>query len=151
MTHLATAFLLAFATVAAIDGVYIHLWKLRLHARSASFAEHLWHTASAILFEPLVVALFVVDAGGPVLWLGVALMLATHVVEYFDVRAEHESRRELGGLAPGELAIHIAAVVTRTVAIAVVLAARPLASWSFDGPAMALPDTVARIGQAVAV
>jgi hypothetical protein len=151
LPHVAAAFLLAFATVAAIDGVYIHLWKLRLHARRASYVEHLWHTASAILFAPLVVALFVVDARGPVLWLGVALVLATHLVEVFDVRAERESRRDLGGLARGEFAIHVAAVVTRSVAIVLILAAHPLASWSWDGSAMALPTAVTLVGEAVAI
>src|SRR5262245_2286431 len=84
----ATAFLLLFAGVAAIDGLYIHLWKLRLHTRPASHAEHLWHTASAVLFVPMAATLFVADPRGGVLWIGLAALMATHVVEVFDVRAE---------------------------------------------------------------
>jgi len=47
-------FLMAFGVLAAIDGVYLHLWRLRLPARPSSYVEHLWHTASAVLFVPVV-------------------------------------------------------------------------------------------------
>ena len=48
-----------FATLSSIDGLYLHLWRLRLHQRPDSYREHLWHTARAILFAPTVVLLFV--------------------------------------------------------------------------------------------
>jgi hypothetical protein len=133
----ASAFLLIFTAVAALDGVYIHLWKLRLHARAASYVEHLWHTASAVLFVPMVAALFVADARGVVLWLGLAMLAATHVVEVFDVRAERSSRRALGGLSRAELAVHVAAVATRTTAVGLLLATRPAAAWSLDAAPVA--------------
>ena len=89
------AFLVVFAAVAALDGVGLHLWKLRLFARPASYVEHLWHTAGAVLFVPTIALLFV------------------------------HSRRELGGLSRFELSVHIVAVVSRTAAIPTLLAARP--------------------------
>jgi hypothetical protein len=145
----ATAFLLLFAGVAALDGVYLHLWRFRLHARAESYAEHLWHTASAVLFVPLVAALFVADARGEVLWLGLAMLVATHAVEVFDVRAERSSRRGLGGLSRAELAVHIAAVVTRTTAIGLLLASRPAEAWSLDaGPAIGLPSEALALASA---
>jgi hypothetical protein len=128
----ASAFLLIFVAVAAVDGVYIHLWKLRLHARAASYVEHLWHTASAVLFVPMVAALFVADARGVVLWLGLAMLMATHAVEVFDMRAERSSREALGGLSRAELAVHITAVTTRTAAVGLLLASRPAEAWSLD-------------------
>ncbi len=143
----ATVFLLIFVAVAAVDGVYIHLWKLRLHARAASYVEHLWHTASAVLFVPLVGALFVAEAQGAVLWVGIAALVATHVVEVFDVRAERESRRDLGGLARMELAVHVAAVATRTIAVGLLLLSLPSEAWSLAGEA-ARPEPPALVAGA---
>lgn len=127
-----TVSLLVFTALAAFDGVVLHLLKFRLHARPESYTEHLWHTASAVLFVLVVAGIFAVDAGGALLWGGVAALVATHVIEVFDMRAEKESRRSLGGLSRGEFAIHVAAVVTRTVAVAAFLWSRPLAAWSLS-------------------
>lgn len=150
LAYLSVGFLLLFAAVAAIDGVYIHLWKLRLHTRAASFAEHLWHTASAVLFVPTVLVLFVWPSAGAVLYAGLAALVVTHVVEVFDVRAERESRRELGGVSRFELGIHVAAVATRSAAVLLLLLARPGAIWSPDGTAQALPPGIAMFGSAIA-
>ena len=43
-----------FALLSTIDGLYVHLWRLQLHRRPASYREHLWHTARALLFAPVV-------------------------------------------------------------------------------------------------
>lgn len=130
--------LLAFAAVAAIDGVYIHLWRLRLHARAESYREHLWHTASAVLTVPTVVLLFVVPASGVALWAGLGLLALTHAVEVLDVRAERTSRRSLGGLSRFELSLHIGAVAMRAAAVAGVLVAGPSALVSGIGLSFAI-------------
>lgn len=132
------ALLLAFSTIAAIDGVYIHLWKLRLHARDESYAEHLWHTASAVLTVPTVVLLFVVPATGAALWAGLGLLALTHAVEVLDVIAERTSRRSLGGLSRFELSMHVGAVATRAAAVAAVLISRPSALISMVGMSVAI-------------
>lgn len=129
LVDLAAILLLLFAAFAAYDGVYVHLVALRLHSRSASYVEHLWHTASAILFVPVAALLFVEPTHGVALWTGVAAAVAMYAVEIFDVRAEKASRADLGGLARSELAVHVAALVTRTAAIGLVIAARPAAAW----------------------
>ena len=147
---LAVLTLLAFAAVAAIDGVWLHLWKLRLHARAASYAEHLWHTASAVLFVPTVALLFVAQPSGALLWVAIALLIATHLVEVFDVRAERESRRELGGLSRFELSIHVAAVASRTIAIAALLLAQPMGIWTGTA-SPSLPPIVAATGMLVTI
>ena len=153
LPYVAILALVAFATVAAVDGVWIHLWKLRLHTRPASYGEHLWHTASAVLFAPTIALLFVWQVSGAALWLAMALLVALHAVEVFDVRAERYSRRDLGGLSRFELSMHVAAVVTRTIAIASLLLARPAAIWRIDAASAGdvLPTAVAQLGAAVSV
>ena len=158
---LAALLLLVFAALAAYDGVYVHLVALRLPARPASYAEHLWHTASAILFVPVAALLFVEPSspsnGGAALWTGVAAAIAMYVVEIFDVRAEKASRAELGGLARGELAVHIGALVTRTAALALVVVPLPWSAWGLGGtaaaPASSFAQTVglAALGGAIVI
>jgi hypothetical protein len=146
---LTAALLLLFAAVAALDGVWIHLCQLQLHARPASWVEHVWHTVSAVLFVPIVAILFVRPSGGALLWLAMALLLATHVVEVLDVRAERESRRDLGGLSRFELGVHVAAVASRTAAILALLVQRPAAIWWSDRAATELPAAVVSAGEMV--
>jgi hypothetical protein len=78
-----------------------------------------------------------------------ALLLATHVVEVLDVRAERESRRDLGGVSRFELGVHVAAVVSRTAAILALLVQRPAAIWWSDRAASELPTVVVRAGEMV--
>jgi hypothetical protein len=127
-----TAFLLLFAVIAAWDGLVLHLWTYRLHARPESYREHLWHTASAVLFAPAVVVLFVAAPRGPVLWIGIALLAGVHAVEVFDVRAERTSRLSLGGLSRTEFSIHVAAFVTRSIAVGLLLVSLPAQAWSLS-------------------
>lgn len=125
-----------FATLSAIDGLYLHLWRLRLHQRPDSYREHLWHTTRAILFAPTVVLLFALPSAGALLWLGVALALLDQLAGVADVLAERDSRASLGGLGRGEYALHMMLVALHASALALVLAARPRAAWSLSGPTM---------------
>ncbi len=121
--------LAVFTVFASYDGIVIHLWRLRLQSRPISYVEHLWHTASALLFVPMVALLFVVPPSGVNLWLGMGLVVATIVVEVFDVRAETASRADIGGLKSSERALHIAAFGTRTLAIGSLLVSLPDGAW----------------------
>jgi hypothetical protein len=133
--HLAaTLLLVVFVTLAAVDGIYVHLLRLRLHARPQSWLEHLWHTASAVLFLPAVAAIFLAPTGGALLFAGIGSFAAIHAVEVLDVKVERSSRADIGGLSRAELSVHVALVVVRTLAIALSLAARPVAAWSLDAP-----------------
>lgn len=125
-----------FAMLSSVDGLYIHLWRLRLHRRPDSYREHLWHTARAILFAPTVLLLFALPSAGALMWLGVALALADQIAGIADVLSERDSRATLGGLGRGEYAIHMALVALHASALALVLAARPRAAWSPSAPAM---------------
>ncbi len=123
-----------FATLSIVDGLYIHLWKLRLHQRPASYGEHLWHTARAVLFAPVALILFATASAGPLLWLGVGLALVDQVAGVVDALSERDSRAALGGLGRGEYALHVALASLHAAALALALAARPLAAWSWSAP-----------------
>ena len=134
MVALSTALLLLFALLAAVDGIYIHLIRLKLPSRPQSWMEHVWHTLSAILFVPIVLTVFLAPTAGVALWTGVALVALLYWIEVRDVRAEKESRADIGGMSRGELMLHVVLVVTRTLAVALALAARPLEAWSLTAP-----------------
>jgi hypothetical protein len=125
-----------FVVLSTIDGLYIHLWRLRLHERPESYREHLWHTARAVLFAPVVAILFAMPSAGALLWLGVTLALADQVAGVYDALSERDSRRRLGGLGRGEYALHVVLVAVHATALTLVLAARPAAAWSLSVPTM---------------
>ena len=85
--------------------------------------------------------------------------MATHVVEVLDVRAERESRRELGGLSRPELSVHVAAVASRSLAVVLLLLSLPSAAWSLaavpasraDAPALVAIASMLVLWGAVAV
>lgn len=138
---LAAALTLAlFTPLAALDGIYIHLWKLRLHTRPESRGEHALHTARAVLFAPLALLLFAVPSGGALLWAGAALALADTLVELWDAFVESDSRRELGGLSRAEYLLHVVLTLLRSAAIVLALAARSADAWAWGAP-LALTGT----------
>lgn len=136
LMNTAAIFLMIFGAVAAIDGLYLHLWKYKLYARPESLYEHKMHTAQAFLFIPVVFLLFYKNVGGWLLWVAVAFVLIEFVVEMMDVLEENQSRASLGGLTSTEYAIHVVAITVRTVAIALVFAAKPLSAWSLSSPSI---------------
>jgi hypothetical protein len=124
-----------FGLLSAIDGLYIHLWKLRLHRRPDSDREHLLHTARAVLFVPVVSLLFVLPTAGILLWIGVALAVLDQVAGVADALSERDSRASLGGLARSEYGLHVVIAGVHVGALALVLAARPSEAWSLAAPA----------------
>lgn len=134
LMNAATLFLILFGAVAAVDGLYLHLWKYRLYARPESRREHKLHTAQGALFVPVVFFLFYQDFGGWALWAGVLFLAVEQVVEILDVLDERDSRASLGGLSSAEYAAHVVAITARTAAVALALAAKPLSAWGLDAP-----------------
>jgi hypothetical protein len=133
--YVASAVALAvFLALAAIDGVYLHIWRYRLHTRAASRREHRLHTLTAVLFAATLPALFLWETGGLLLWSGVALVAADLTVSVFDMLSERESRADLGGLSTAEYVLHMAIMSARGVALALTLGARPAAAWMPDAP-----------------
>lgn len=136
LAHAATILLLIVATLAPVDGVYIHLIRLKLHARPESWSEHVWHTLRTLLFLPATYALFGVVSGGPLLWGGIALAFIDQVVEVVDMASEKESRASVGGLSSFEYILHGMLTFLRSAAIALSLASRPLAAFSWNAPSV---------------
>jgi hypothetical protein len=127
-----TAALIVFLVLGAVDGVYLHLWRYRLYARSASRREHLHHTVAAVLFAATLPAVFLWETGGLLLWTGVVLIGADLAVSVADMLAETGSRADLGGLSRGEYVLHMMIMMAKGSAISLALAARPEAAWAFD-------------------
>jgi hypothetical protein len=127
---LAVLLLLPLAALAVGDGLYLHLWRLRLHERPECRREHLLHTVRALLFPPALVLVYGYESAGAALWLGGALVAGDTALEAWDTFEEPASRRALGGLAAREALLHVALVTLRAVSLALALASRPADAWS---------------------
>ena len=121
--------LIGFAILSFVDGVYLHLYRFRLHARPETRREHWTHTARAFLFVPTLLFVLSGTSSGVWLWLGVATIVADLAVTIWDVSEERESRAFQGGLPRYELVIHVAVTALHVGAIATSLWARPAAAW----------------------
>lgn len=148
MEHLviaATVFLILFAIVASIDGLYFHLYKYRLYLREESLREHKLHTIRAFLFVPIVFLLFARNFAGALIWVALIVILADLVVEMLDVVSEKDSRAGMGGLSTAEYATHIVATTLRVAALGLILAAKPAPAWDFAAPIVADEDYPAMV------
>ncbi|APR82542.1 Hypothetical protein A7982_07891 [Minicystis rosea] len=117
--------------LAAFDGLYLHLWKFRLFARSETRVEHAIHTLRAVLGAFALWLVFRGDTVGPTLWLGVSIVIIDVGVGAWDMAEETRSRRPLGGLPQGEAALHLVATTLHVVGVTTSLAARPLDAWAW--------------------
>ena len=126
--------LAVFLVLAAVDGIYVHLWRYRLHARSASRYEHRLHTVTAVLFAGTLPTLFLWETGGVLLWAGILLIAADLAISIVDMVSERDSRAELGGLSTTEYVLHMVIMSARGAALALMLAGRPAAAWTLDAP-----------------
>ena len=140
MDHLllaSTLFLVLHALMGMVDGLYLHLWRDRLHARPESRREHAWHTARAVLFPLMVGLLYLRPTGGLLLWAGIAVMLLDLLMLLVDVLEEPGSRASMGGLPGREYALHVLLTATHIASVSLLLAARPVAAFSLDAPLVA--------------
>lgn len=124
------------ATVAIVDGVYLHLYRYRLYAHPASRTEHATHTARAVLYAPMIYLLFGRCFAGAALWGALAIVLVDFAIQSSDVLVERASRSALGGLSSGEYWIHVASITTHVAAVTLALAARPAGAWSLAAPSV---------------
>lgn len=125
-----------FTTIAAVDGLYYHLYKYRLHERPQSRLEHQLHTANVVLFVPQVFLLFWMQPHGLWLWLALATFLCSLVVEFFDVLCEPASRRDLGGLTGLEYLLHFMMAGLRFGAVVPLFVTAPTADWLMSATAL---------------
>ena len=119
---LSLALMIAFFGVAAVDGVYFHLWKFRLFAHPESRVEHARHTVRAIL-APAIVWLLYVAPPGPLLTVGVLIGL-DQLAAVADVLIEPKSRKSHGGLPRTEFQAHVLATVAHLGALALAIVGR---------------------------
>jgi hypothetical protein len=126
--------LAVFLALGAVDGIYLHLWRYRLHARAASRYEHRLHTVAAVLFAGTLPALHLWETGGLLLWTGIALVVADLGASIADMFSERDSRADLGGLSTGEYVLHMLVMSARGAALALALGARPAEAWSLASP-----------------
>lgn len=142
--------LVVFALLSAIDGLYFHLWKCRLHARPESRREHLLHTFRSLFFPAIVLTLYAQPSAGFILWVGVGLVVLDAGVEFWDVWIERDSREAWGGLSSAEYLLHVLLTILRTASLALNLVARPIEAWYWSTPGLvagsnaALADFVTR-------
>lgn len=133
---LAFVFLNLFMVLGAVDLLYFHIWKYRLHTRAESRYEHKLHMAFAFLMVPVAYLLFYQDFGGWALWAGVAAVAAALGTELLDVFSENDSRASLGGLSTAEYALHVVLTILKVAAFAFIFASTPIAAWSLSSPAV---------------
>lgn len=124
--------LVLFTAIASLDGLYLHLYRYRLYRRPASRREHWLHTANALLFPPLCYLLYCAQPSGAYLWLATSLAVATLAIEIADVRCEHASRADLGGLGRNEYLLHFLMSGLRAGAIVPLLASAPAEAWALE-------------------
>ncbi|MBL9100873.1 MAG: hypothetical protein JNL82_07940 [Myxococcales bacterium] len=137
-----------FLFVAAIDGFYYHLHKFRLWAHPDTWAEHVFHTARAVLTPPILWALYV--AKGPSLALAAMLVGLDVVATVLDVRAEPDSRRRFGGLPRGEFLVHVVATLLHVAALATAFTAGWLGDEVPTTPAFGVLAYALVLGSSVA-
>ena len=131
---LAVLLLAPLAVLAAVDGLYVHLWRLRLHERPESRREHLLHTVRALLFPPTLALVYGFESAGAWLWAGAALAAIDTGLEGWDTFEEPRSRQTIGGLTSAEALLHVVLVTLRAASLVLVLASLPAAAWSWALP-----------------
>jgi hypothetical protein len=141
VTLFALAFLIIFTLVATLDGVYLHLFKYKLHTLPECKKEHFLHSLNSLLFPPTVFIFFVVNSAGILLWLGVILTLVTLIIEFLDVYEEKKSRAKMGGLTSFEYAMHFGMSGLRATYTALILCQKPILAWSIFSASL-LPNTL---------
>jgi hypothetical protein len=143
--------LAVFVPLAAVDGIYLHLWKFRLHARPESRREHALHTLHAVLFVFLLAYLYSGDTAGLPLWAGTAAALANLWIMAADIREERTSRRFQGGLPRLELRLHVVLIALQVLGTVLSLAARPAGAWALGAVPTAAQAAAAETARALAL
>ena len=120
-----------FGILGAFDGIYFHLIKYKLHRHPPAQFEHKLHTFRGFLFVPIVALFFYWNVAGPLLWLGIGLLLVDFIAEIIDIAVEKEARSELGGISSAEAAIHVTATGFRMAALAMIMVSKPIAAYDW--------------------
>jgi hypothetical protein len=146
--HLLTAVIaVVYASLAAVDGLWLHLWRYRLHRHARR--EHAIHTLRAMLFPGVVVLLLMGWTTGPLLWCGTLMALVDLAVVAWDAAVETRTRDFQHGLPAGEAALHTLLQALHATVLVAAMAARPWSAWTLSAtaePGPGMPATVLFIG-----
>lgn len=118
---ISTILLIAYVSLALYDGVYLHLYKFRLHDREESRFEHIVHTIRAFLFIGILATAFVNIENDYLFLTGVVLVVLDIVTLLVDAYIEKDSRTFMGGLPRWEYIIHLVVNGLHFAGIAVLL------------------------------
>jgi hypothetical protein len=136
--------------IGAVDGVYFHLWKYRLYARTASRLEHLLHSGRALLLPLTLWFGYVAPRTFGALVVFGVVELCDFGLVVWDVSIENDSRRDLGGLSSAEYLVHVVATTLHSGAIALAFAswlvASPTPDWVATVAQLAIPGTLLVLG-----
>ncbi|HEX3133585.1 MAG TPA: hypothetical protein VHX44_08370 [Planctomycetota bacterium] len=140
--HLITALLtLLYALVAAVDGLWLHLWRYRLHVRAPT--EHAVHTLRAVLFPIVVATLLMGWATGVVLWLGALITALDLLLVARNAAMETHTRDFQHGLPAGEAALHTLLQALHATVLSCAIAVRPWSAWTTASPTEVAPGALA--------
>lgn len=104
---ISTILLIAYALLAVYDGVYLHLYKFKLHDHKETRFEHLTHTIRAFLFVGILFTSFINIENNQLFLIGLTLVLLDVVTLLVDAYVEKDSRAFMGGLPRWEYIIHL--------------------------------------------
>lgn len=117
LPSVAVIFLILFSILSAIDGLYIHLIKFKLHENPETKKEHQLHTIRSFLFLLILLFLFYFKTSGYWLYITVFILLADVIIESQDMLLEFKSRKNIGGLPSYEYFLHGILILLRNFSI----------------------------------
>ncbi len=141
-----------FALLAAVDGLFFHLWKYKLHRWRDTRWEHQLHTARAVLFPGVVALLWLQNSAGVALWAAAGLLATDLVIQMVDVLVERDARTRFGGLSSLEYAVHVALTGLHVGAVTLAFASKPASAWARSAPSVleaALPALSTQIAELI--
>lgn len=102
-----TILIALYSVLALFDGVFLHLYKYKLHENPESKFEHLTHTVRAFLFSGILLTLFINIDTNRFFYLGIFLLGLDVLVLILDAYSEKDSRKFMGGLPRWEYILHL--------------------------------------------
>lgn len=117
MQFIGLVFIIISSLIALIDGIYIHLIELNLHANPETKYEHILHSLRALFFTILLLFLFYYKPTGYWLYFCLFIALLDFIVEVLDIREEGKSRKIFNGLSNNEYLIHALAISARSLGL----------------------------------
>ena len=104
---LSSILLISYSALALFDGVYLHLFKYRLHEQESSKFEHLIHSIRALLFSGILYTLYIGIENNRLFLIGLVLVLIDVITLIIDAYVEKNSREFMGGLPRWEYILHL--------------------------------------------